>query len=109
VDARILNAGLHLAMEFGEHWLQPIQNRLHAKFPRLTPAELDSYDEICRAAMAFGHEQVLLALAAAKRNEVEAQRLFTLALREKYAWVDDDNRARLHSQGCYYAWKDGAL
>jgi hypothetical protein len=109
VDARILNVGLQLAMEWGEHWLQPIQSRLHARFPRLTPDELSRYDRVCRDAMTFGHEQVLCALTAANRNEAEARRLFTQALREKYPWIDDDNRARLHSQGCYYAWKDGAL
>jgi hypothetical protein len=58
--------------------------------------------------MTFGHAQVLVALEAAQRDEAEALRLFNLALHEKYPWVDDDNRARLHSQGRYYAWKDGA-
>jgi hypothetical protein len=109
VDARILNAGLHLAMAWGEHWLKPIQARLHVQFPTLHPAELDSYDEVCRAAMTFGQEQVLVALESANRHEAEGLRLFQLALREKYPWIDDDNRTRLHSQGCYYAWKDGAL
>lgn len=109
MDARILNAGLQLAMAWGAAWLQPIQARLHAQFPRLTPAELDSYDETCRAAMAFGHEQVLVTLEAAQRDEAEALRLFNQTLHEKYPWIDDDNRTRLYSQGCYYAWKDGAL
>jgi hypothetical protein len=29
----ILNAGLHLAMEWGEDWLTPIQERLGSSYP----------------------------------------------------------------------------
>ncbi len=40
-DSAILNAGLDLAMEFGEHWLAPIQDRLGALYPALNARDLD--------------------------------------------------------------------
>jgi hypothetical protein len=53
-ESKILNCGLHLAMEWGENWLRPIQQRLAKRFPQLTQSELYHYDSECRAAMEFG-------------------------------------------------------
>ena len=56
MDAATLNVGLNIAMEWGEDWLQPIQERLRAQFPKLDVATLDECNEICQAAMRTGYE-----------------------------------------------------
>lgn len=107
MDVTILNAGLALAMEFGENWLQPIQSRLAAKYPDLAAAELEAYNAACQKAMKSGHELVRSCMKKAGGVQQEAQRLFCDAITERYPWMDDANVAHLFSQGCYYAWKDG--
>ena len=51
MDAPSLNAGLELAMEFGQDWLKPIQSRLALEHPQLSAAEPDEADALCRRAM----------------------------------------------------------
>lgn len=109
MDERILNAGLHLAMEFGENWLCPIQERLAGKFPELSRDGLNKYERMCREVMTFGHEQVPARWREARGNEAEALRLFKMAMRDRYPWVTDENLSHLFSQGCYYAWKNGEM
>ena len=94
-------------MAFGENWLSPIQGRLSAKFPQLTPDALDAYDRVCRAAMTFGHEQVIKVQEA--KGKAEQFRLIRDAVLERHPWVTGENLDRLFSQGCYYAWKDGLV
>jgi hypothetical protein len=105
MDRRILNAGLDLAMEFGEHWLSPIQERLAAKCPSLSAAELDAYNDACRAAMHFGHEQVALKIREAGNDHAKHFRRFRTAVLARYPWISAGNLKRLFSQGCYYAMK----
>lgn len=109
MDEGLLNAGLKLAMEFGEDWLAPIQSRLAKLHPELTPAELDEYDAACRKAMNFGHEQVADCLRQAAGSQAEARRRFEDLVRSQFDWIDDANLAHLFSQGCYYAWKNGEM
>src|SRR4051812_9850597 len=104
-----LNAGLDLAMAFGVNWLQPIQIRLAKRFPEFTSAQLDRYDEICRKAMQFGHEQVIPCWRESSSNQKAAFDLFRKTLRARFPWISDANLERLFSQGCYYAWKDGEI
>ncbi len=105
----ILNAGLNLAMEFGENWLMPIQNRLGALYPELGPGELDQYNALCQEAMRFGHEQTRLAWRHSGGSQAVAYQKFSHDLRQRYAWVSEDNLSRLFSQGSYSAWKDGEI
>ena len=46
-EEEILNIGLDFSMEFGKHWLEPIQKRLSKKISYLTQEELDNYNVIC--------------------------------------------------------------
>jgi hypothetical protein len=62
---KILNTGLHYAMEFGEKWLEPIRDRLLKKFPELTKEELDHYNKVCQTVMEVGHKFVYRQLEAA--------------------------------------------
>jgi hypothetical protein len=53
-----LNYSLHLAQEWGKHWLQPIQDRLHKACPHLSQDELNHYNVIAQAAMSFGYDLI---------------------------------------------------
>lgn len=118
----VLNQGLALAMEWGENWLQPIQERLAKTAPALSMSDLDQVNEICQQAMRRGHE-----LAAnpctffgieppiferdrlkAKASEEKFRQLredFRRTMREEYPWINDDNLGKLFSQGVYYGMK----
>jgi hypothetical protein len=109
MDERILNVGLDLAMEFGKNWLQPIQQRLAKKFPKLSPAELDEYERACREAMVFGHAQVPVQWKRADGQEKTARRLFDEVVLAAHPWITATNLSHLFSQGCYYAAKDGEI
>ena len=87
VDAGILNLGLELATAFGEHWMSPIQPRLSAAHPELSPKELDQFDEISRKAMKRGHDLVPLCFRDTASVQREAYLLFEKRLREDYSWV----------------------
>jgi len=109
MDERILNVGLHLAMEFGKNWLQPIQRRLAEKFRALSTSELDEYERVCREAMDLGHAQVPIQWRRAGGHEKNARRFFDDVVLAAHPWITRKNLSRLFSQGCYYAAKDGAL
>ncbi|MFZ5635975.1 MAG: hypothetical protein ACOY82_05245 [Pseudomonadota bacterium] len=100
----LLNEGLHLAMAWGEDWLQPIQERLAQRHPELSRRELDEIDAICRTAMRFGHDAVYdLALKSGVDTKRED---FDPIVSTRYPWVNGRNLAQLFNQGMYYAWKD---
>ncbi len=47
-----------------------------------------------------------------EKKRIESEQLKEIVLsyiNEKYSWINERNSARLFSQGCYYAWKDGLL
>lgn len=96
-------------MEWGPNWLKPIQERLAVKYPHLNVEELDAYQAVCRSAMNFGHEQVPEHWHAAGGDQAEAERRSQQAVLARYPWVSPANLSHLFSQGCYYAWKDGAI
>lgn len=109
MDPGILNQGMELAMEFGENWLLPIQERLARQHGELSPADLDEYERICRRVLKDGVEQVRVQLRAAGREEKEAARRFEEVMSARYPWMTKKALSHLFSQGCYYAWKDGDL
>ncbi len=109
MNAIILNDGLKLAMEWGEEWLQPIQERLGRSHPALDRKELDRYDKTCRAAMQRGHRLVPLCWRRPGTDETTALAAFIEQMRKEYEWISDENLNRLYSQGMYYAWKNGDI
>lgn len=100
---RILNVGLRLAREFGEHWLQPIQGRLSKRYPDLSTDELEEYNRICQEAM-----RLVYTFAEEKGSEPSADD-FKAAISSRYPWINRANLSRLRSQGHYYARKDGLI
>src|SRR5262249_55264111 len=92
-----LNEGLHLATEWGEQFMQPIQPRLASKYPALSPTELDELNATCQAAMKFGHSAVYdLARVSGKDTRSPA---FETRMKRQYPWIDSRNLSRLFSQG----------
>ena len=94
-------------MEFGEHWLQPIQERLSKRFPNLSTDELEEYNRVCQEAMGFGHDYVYK-FAEENSSEPNADN-FSGVIRSRYPWINRTNLSRLRSQGRYYARKDGLI
>ena len=110
MNTTILNEGLSLAMEWGEQWLCPIQERLATAHPELSREELDRYDELCRAAMHHAHALVAKCWRSADtRDEQLVFARFAELLGKTYPWISPENVSRAWSQGMYYAWKDGGL
>lgn len=109
MNAVVLNLGLDMAMAFGEHWMSPIQPRLSAVHPELSPKKLDQFDAASRQAMKCGHDLVPVCFRETAGAQKEAYLLFEKRLRDHYPWVSDAMASRLFSQGCYYAWKDGIM
>ena len=112
MDAATLNVGLRIAMEWGEDWLQPIQERVGTRFPKLDEATLDECNEICQAGMRTGNELAVecmrgigLSDKLSREKGHEIQSRFSSEMRAQFPWIDDDNLGRLYSQGCYYAMK----
>jgi hypothetical protein len=108
-DTAVLNDGLRLAVESGEHWLQPIHAGLADRHPTLTAVDLDRYDAACRAAMTFGHHAANVCLTnASKRyawqdqSDIETALVleaFTQHLHGRYPWISKENVGRLFAQG----------
>jgi hypothetical protein len=101
----LLNDGLALAMDWGEHWLAPIQGRLARQHPHLQRAELDELDALCQEALRFGHETVHDLVRQHGREVAYAD--FSALFLAKHTWASAGNCARLFDQGLYYAWKTG--
>lgn len=111
-EAEVLNTGLVFAMEFGENWLKPIQQRLFKKYSYLTKEQLDSYNSICKTALSDGIKfiETTLEKIADERRTIHEQELkdqLRVFMQSKYPWIDRNTVAHLFNQGCYYGWKEG--
>ncbi|MCA9643383.1 MAG: hypothetical protein H6718_10950 [Polyangiaceae bacterium] len=104
-DPELANLSLRLALEWGEDWLVPIQERLSQIRPDLTQAQLD--DCQADAKRVFDHA-LKLGREALKRHGLEgsaAADASRQALLEAFPWLDEANLSRLVSQSLYYALK----
>jgi len=111
-EEAILNAGLDMAMEFGEDFRKPIQERLARKYSDLSPEQLDHYNSECTTAMHAGNQFVndlLENLSGSGRTIPEPQLKSQLKsfMTPRYTWINQDNLDRLYSQSCYFAFKNG--
>lgn len=57
-EVAVLNYGLHLAQEWGEYWMQPIQARLRKAYPGLEQDELDRLNSVAQNSMRFAYDLV---------------------------------------------------
>ncbi len=104
-EEALLNFTLELAQEWGDDWMQPVNERLKKAFPRFTQQELDKYNAAAQEAMKYGHELVC-SLAKEQGNNVDKSAWKKMYL-ARYPWVDNRNLKHLFSTGRYYAWKNG--
>ena len=101
----LLNEGLALAMDWGQDWLAPIQDRLRRQHPYLLAHELDELNATCQQAMQWGHESAY-ALVRSRGQDIRPDD-FAAAVLARYPWVNSANVARLFNQSIYYACKTG--
>jgi hypothetical protein len=104
-EEALLNYALDLAQEWGDEWLEPIQERLSMAYPNFTREELDKYNAIAQDAMKYGHDLVY-SMAEKQGKDIEESKWKETYL-SRYPWVDSKNLKHLFSTGRYYAWKDG--
>ena len=94
----LLNTALELATEWGENFRQPIHERIRAKHPELTDAEIEELTTIARKA-----ESRIYSLAedlnSGKLSEPEPSRIAKL----EFPWLNSSNLNRLSNIGMYYA------
>ncbi len=108
----ILNDGLEISLQWGRNWMQPIQDRLKRRFPKLTKEELDFYDSICRKTRDNGLNFIFDRLKEACDNDLLLDKGrfrsdFNKMMLGESGWITRSNLNRIFSQGMYYAWKDG--
>jgi hypothetical protein len=102
MDDETLNLCLSLAMEWGDDWLKPIQSRLKAIRPDLSPAQRRECNSIAQSAMKIGRKLVLDYLKPDFESDFDG---WSEALLDEFPWVSSDNLSRCFSQGAYYARK----
>jgi hypothetical protein len=103
----ILNQGLSLALEWGEHWLKSIQERLKAIHPHLEKEELDSYNSYCREVANNGNALIFKIVHEDGEDfySDKNRQLWKKTMLETYPWISEENLSRSYSQSCYYAMK----
>jgi hypothetical protein len=90
----LIDDALELALDEGEHYLRPIEDRLVARHPSLGPDEAWRYDQICREIRRFAFDQFEQAhLKQISREDA------VRSLRRKYAMIGEKNLARLEAWG----------
>ncbi len=99
-SAQLLNAALELTTEWGENFGKPINERILAKYPRLTPDEIAALTKISREAEYFIYSLAERELA----GEISENEIPQLAV-EKHPWLNAQNTARLTGIGMFYARK----
>lgn len=114
IDPAIFNAGVKMAAEFGEHFMQPIQSRLMLQFAFLGMDHLDFYNIICAKARDEAHKFVYkqMETLAAKSETISntwSYSTFKVHMEANYPMINEANLTHLYSQGCYYCWKDGII
>lgn len=99
-----LNKGLELALEWGEHFGQPIQTRLSRLESHLSAEQLEVCQQLCQEVKYFAFDQIYRLYQQGIKDPSLAQ--YQQPLLEKYPWVSQQNLSRLLNQGRYYAWRD---
>ena len=108
----ILNLSVVLALEWGQNWNQPIQERLTKKLPSLTTTELDELNGKSKEVLSTGFEILRTTLEnLTDRGETISEKVlkmdFERELNALYPWISQDNIKSIYNQGRYYSWKDG--
>lgn len=103
-DELLLNRALMMAQDWGDDWLEPIQERLGKEYPHLTQENLNRLNAVAQEAMKYGHELVYSMAEKQDRADI-SQSNWKTAFSARYPWVNAENLAKLFSTGMYYARK----
>ena len=97
-----LNLALELSLEWGENWLQPINERILLARPQLAPDDAETLNAWCVEVRTFAFAEVHPWYG--REVEDKAERALEGA-RRRYPKIDEENLSRLYNQGMYYAWR----
>lgn len=96
----ILNAALELTTEWGESFGRPIDERILAKYPDLTP---DDIAELTRLSLEAEHHIYHLAEQELAGSICEYD--IVPAAQKRFPWLNTSNASRLKNIGMFYARK----
>lgn len=96
----LLNTALELTTEWGENYAKPIDERILAKYPDLTPDDITELTKISRVAESFIYSLAERELA----GEISESDIPQLAVKE-HRWLNPQNTSRLTGIGMFYARK----
>ena len=97
----LLNLALDMSLQWGPHWLAPINERVLAAHPQLSPDDAQILQGWCVEAREFAYAEV------EKWYPVETENKTRLAMETtqvKYPQINEHNLSHLFNQGMYYAW-----
>ena len=97
-DPKVLNAALELATEWGENFRKPIAERMLARFPELSEAEIAEIEAFVRKAEYRIYEIAEMEM----RGEISESDITRLAA-EEFPWLEGQHIGRLKNIGMYYA------
>ena len=100
MEDETLNIALDMALEWGPNILKPTQPRMKERFPYLSDAEANEYDQECRQIMKAAWP-IAEQSYSGKIKSAEAAAQLGL----KYPQLEDGNIRSLIVQGEYYAWR----
>ena len=99
-SAQLLNTALELTTEWGENYGKPIDERILAKYPDLTSADIATLTKISLEAEYFIYSLAERELA----GEISETEIPQLAVKQ-HPWLNSHNTARLTGIGMFYARK----
>lgn len=98
----LLNFALDLSLEWGENWLQPINERVRDAYPELSETQAQTLEDWCVEARNFAYAEVEKWYPMEVEDKADKAMETT---RRKYPQIDEHNLSRLYNQGMYYAWR----
>ena len=99
-DEALFNYALHLAQEWGNDWMSPIQDRLKNGFPHLNSKELDALNSLAQDAMKYGYDLVHELSERSDGDDFKDE--WRTKYLSKYGWVDEKNLRDLFATGRHY-------
>jgi hypothetical protein len=100
-DDAIANAAMELALEWGPHFGEPIQDRLLKKFPAISRARADELEQFCKEVKRFAFDLYFDQVMPGKMSQSAAQ----AKIKKRFPFLNRANLSRLDTQGMYYAHK----
>ena len=100
----LFNFALHLAQEWGNNWMRPIQQRLGKAYPQLENDELDRLNNLAQNAMNYCYNTAFEMYERTK-GDISREDWNKVCL-SKYPWIDDKNLKSLLATGRYYAFRE---